>query len=97
MSDRPCMDPRLAARLHQKKERLDRYRPLPRDTVQRLNADLKVFITYPLSYLSWLARQGRIDAMKRNGRWYSTPAAIAQYQAEAEEGKKKRGRPPSRS
>lgn len=51
---------------------------------------------YPLSYLSWLARQGRIDAMKRNGRWYSTPAAIEQYQAEAEEGKKKRGRPSSR-
>lgn len=50
---------------------------------------------YPLEYLSWLARQGRIDAVKRGGRWYSTPQAIAQYKTEAEQGKKKRGRPPS--
>lgn len=51
---------------------------------------------YPLEYLSWLARQGRLDAVKRNGRWYSTQEAIEQYKAEAEEGKQKRGRPPSR-
>jgi Fic family protein len=50
---------------------------------------------YPLEYLSWLARQGRIDAVKRGGRWYSTPQAITQYKAEAQQGKKKRGRPPS--
>jgi len=51
---------------------------------------------YPLEYLSWLARQGRIDAVKRGGRWYSRLEAIEQYKIEAEEGKKKRGRPPSR-
>jgi len=51
---------------------------------------------YPLNYLSWLARQGRIDAVKRNGRWYSTAEAVEQYKAEAKEGKEKRGRPPSR-
>ncbi len=51
---------------------------------------------YPLDYLSWLARQGRIDAVKRNGRWYSTREAIERYKAEAEEGKQRRGRPPSR-
>lgn len=50
---------------------------------------------YPLEYLSWLARQGRIDAVKRNGRWYSTREAIEQYKAEAEKGKQKRGRPPT--
>jgi hypothetical protein len=50
---------------------------------------------YPLEYLSWLARQGRIDAAKRGGRWYSTPEAIEQYKVEAEKGKQKRGRPPS--
>lgn len=50
---------------------------------------------YKLEYLSWLARQGRIDAVKRGGRWYSTHAAIEQYKAEAEEGMQKRGRPPS--
>jgi hypothetical protein len=49
---------------------------------------------YTLKYLSWLARQGRIDAVKRNGRWHSIQAAIEQYKAEAEAGKLKRGRPP---
>ena len=50
---------------------------------------------YRLEYLSWLARQGRIDAVKRGGRWYSTRAAIEQYKIEAEQGKQKRGRPAS--
>lgn len=49
---------------------------------------------YPLEYLSWLARQGRIEAVKRGGRWLSTLEAIERYRAEAEEGKKRRGRPP---
>ncbi len=51
---------------------------------------------YLLEYLSWLARQGRLDAVKRNGRWYSTREAIEQYKAQAEEGKQKRGRPSRR-
>jgi len=50
---------------------------------------------YPLEYLSWLARQGRIDAVKRGGRWHSTLEAIEKYKAEAEQGKQKRGRPSS--
>jgi Fic family protein len=49
---------------------------------------------YRLEYLSWLARQGRLDAVKRNGRWHSTRDAIEQYKQEAEEGKRQRGRPP---
>src|SRR3989440_12385777 len=40
------MDARLAERLEHKKAELDRYRPLPRDTVRRLNEDLRVFLTY---------------------------------------------------
>lgn len=44
--DRPRMDPRLAGRITRKKARLDRYRPLPRDTVRRPNDDLRVFLTY---------------------------------------------------
>ncbi len=51
---------------------------------------------YSLEYISWLARQGRIDAVKRNGRWHSTPTALEKYKAEAEEGKLKRGRPSTR-
>ncbi|HZS75236.1 MAG TPA: Fic family protein [Ktedonobacteraceae bacterium] len=50
---------------------------------------------YSLEYISWLARNGRIDAVKRNGRWYSTPEAIEQYKSEVEQGKQQRGRPPS--
>lgn len=50
---------------------------------------------YPLEYLSWLARQGRLEAVKRGGRWYSTPAAIEEYKRQAEVGKQKRGRPSS--
>src|SRR5437588_10695252 len=45
-SDRPQMDPRLDKRIKRKKDQLDSYRPLPRDTVRRLNADLRVFLTY---------------------------------------------------
>ncbi len=43
---KPRLDPRLAERLARKKAELDRYRPLPPDTVRRLNEDLRVFLTY---------------------------------------------------
>ncbi|MDQ2888305.1 MAG: Fic family protein [Chloroflexota bacterium] len=43
---KPRLDPRLAERLARKKTQLDRYRPLPPDTVKRLNDDLRVFLTY---------------------------------------------------
>src|SRR6266567_1605913 len=43
---KPRLDPRLAERLARKKAQLDRYRPLPPDTVRRLNDDLRVFLTY---------------------------------------------------
>jgi Fic family protein len=65
----------------------DKYQPL-RELVEASG--------YPLDYLSWLARQGRIDAVKRNGRWYSSREALGQYKAEVEEGKQRRGRPPER-
>lgn len=56
-------------------------------------ADLAGTCGYKLEYLSWLARQGRIDAVKRGGRWYSTQSALEQYKVEAEQGKRQRGRP----
>ncbi len=40
------MDARLAARLQQKKARVDGYRPLPAGTVARLNEDLKIMLTH---------------------------------------------------
>lgn len=44
--NKPRLDPRLAERLARKKAQLDRLRPLPSDTVRRLNEDLRVFLTY---------------------------------------------------
>jgi Fic family protein len=44
--DHPHMDSRLAERIKRKKAQLDHYRPLPSDTVRRLNDDLRVFLTY---------------------------------------------------
>src|ERR1700736_2900808 len=43
---RPHMDQRLAERIKRKKAQLDSYRPLPPETVPRLNEDLRVFLTY---------------------------------------------------
>ncbi|GHO63816.1 hypothetical protein KSC_027080 [Ktedonobacter sp. SOSP1-52] len=43
---KPAMDARLATRVQQKKAALDRYRPLPAGTVNRLNEDLKVMLTH---------------------------------------------------
>src|SRR5436305_14644103 len=45
-SDHPHIDPLLATRNSRKNAQLDRYRPLPADTVRRLNADLRIFLTY---------------------------------------------------
>ncbi|MGH2510306.1 MAG: Fic family protein, partial [Ktedonobacteraceae bacterium] len=46
MAGQPKMDSRLSKRLAEKKSRLDSYRPLPPDTVRRLNQDLRVFLSY---------------------------------------------------
>jgi hypothetical protein len=51
---------------------------------------------YSVDYLGWLVRQGRIAAIKRNGRWYSTLDAINSYKAEVEIGIASRGRPKTR-
>src|SRR2546430_11722451 len=46
LEDPTHMHPRLFARVRRKKAQLDHSRPLPRDTVRRLNEDLRVFLTY---------------------------------------------------
>lgn len=68
---------------------------LPSDSYELLST-LAQPSDYSVEYLGWLARQGRIDAVKRAGRWYSTREAIEQYKTETEVGKQKRGRPVSR-
>ncbi len=49
------------------------------------------------NYLGLLARQSKLEAVKRGGRWYSTRAALQTYQDQAQEGLKQRGRPPKRT
>ncbi len=49
---------------------------------------------YAVDYLGWLARQGRIEAVKRGARWYSTLDAILRYKAEVDGGAVPKGRPP---
>jgi Fic family protein len=46
MSQDPHMDARIARRLQQKKQQLDRYRPLEPFTVQRLHQELRLLATY---------------------------------------------------
>ena len=48
---------------------------------------------YSVDYLGWLVRQGRIEAVKRRGRWYSTLEAIQRYKAEVEASIAPPGRP----
>lgn len=40
---------------------------------------------FTTDYLGWMVRQGRLHAVKRSGRWYSTVEAINQYKAEVEQ------------
>jgi Fic family protein len=68
---------------------------LPSDSYELLSK-LAQSSDYSVEYLGWLARQGRIDAVKRGRRWYSMREAVEQYKSEAEMGKQKRGRPVSR-
>ena len=48
---------------------------------------------FSTDYLGWLVRQGRLEAVKRGGRWYSTPAAIERYQEQVAKGAVRAGRP----
>jgi hypothetical protein len=48
---------------------------------------------YSSAHLGWLIRQGRLAAVKRGGRWYSTLAAIERYRADVEAGRFPAGRP----
>jgi Fic family protein len=48
---------------------------------------------YAAPHLGWLIRQGRLEAVKRGGRWYSTVAAVERYRRDVEQEKIPRGRP----
>jgi cell filamentation protein, protein adenylyltransferase len=56
-------------------------------------AELARLTGYTSAHLGWLVRQGRLAAVKRGGRWYSTLGAIERYGAEVEQGHFKSGRP----
>jgi Fic family protein len=56
-------------------------------------AELARQTEHSADYLGWLVRRGRLEATKRGGRWYSTPAALERYKSEVESGMTPRGRP----
>ena len=45
------------------------------------------------NYLGLLVRQGKLEAVKRGSRWYTTLAALARYEQQVREGRFKPGRP----
>jgi fido (protein-threonine AMPylation protein) len=63
------------------------------DQEYKLLAELSGPNGYTASYLGWLVRQGRVEAVKRAGRLYSTERAVAQYRREVEQRSVERGRP----
>lgn len=56
-------------------------------------AELARISGYAAPHLGWLVRQGRLEAVKRGGRWYSTRAAVERYRRDVEQGEVSRGRP----
>lgn len=62
----------------------EEYKPLPQ---------LATESGYSADYLGWLVRRGRLEAIKRGGRWYSTSRAIRRYKEEVTQGMVPRGRP----
>ncbi len=56
-------------------------------------AQLAAESPYTTNYLGWLVRQGRLAAVKRGGRWYSTREALAGYRADVAAGGVPPGRP----
>jgi hypothetical protein len=71
---------------------LDACRAHPEEQYQPLAA-LARTVGRDANYLGLLARQGKLEARKRGGRWYSTQAALQRYAEQAEEGLRHRGRP----
>lgn len=56
-------------------------------------ADLARGTPHSAEYLALLIRKGRLAGRKRGGRWHSTRAALARYEAEVAAGTIPRGRP----
>lgn len=59
-------------------------------------AELAAATSHSAEYLALLIRKGRLEGAKRGGRWHSTRAAVARYQAEVAQGVVPRGRPRAR-
>lgn len=59
-------------------------------------AELAIGTAHSAEYLALLIRKGRLAGTKRGGRWHSTRAALARYEAEVAAGVVPRGRPRSR-
>ncbi len=73
---------------------LDACAAMPEEGEYRPLAELARDDAYTAAHLGWLVRKGRLEAVKRGGRWYSTPEAIARYRVDVEQGVAGRGPPP---
>ncbi len=56
-------------------------------------AELARISGYAAAHLGWLIRQGRLEAVKRSGRWYSSLEAVERYRRAVEQGEVAKGRP----
>ena len=52
---------------------------------------------YRAEHLAWLVRKGRLGAVKRSRRWFTTTAAVERYRQEVEGRDIPRGRPPTKA
>jgi len=52
---------------------------------------------YRAEHLAWLVRKGRLPAVKRDRRWFTTTAAVKRYRQEVEGRDIPRGRPPTKA
>jgi Fic family protein len=59
----------------------------------RLLSELEAVSGLKKAHLGWLIRQGRLEGVKRGGKWYSTVEAIERYKAEVAAEVYPRGRP----
>jgi fido (protein-threonine AMPylation protein) len=71
---------------------LEAYTESPEDPYKPLS-QLAESSGYSADYLGWLFRRGRLEAIKRGGRLYSTEEAITRYKEEVKKGAVPRGRP----
>jgi hypothetical protein len=84
------MNPDLLKSIEGKKRELDSFRPFPAEIVRKLEEQFTVewtynsnatskLCSYGIEYLSYLARTGRLQAIKIRRNWMTTREALSEY------------------